>query len=316
MSLGRAFTLASGRKIPALGLGTWQSKPGEVKAAVATALKVGYRHIDCAWIYGNEAEVGEALAESKVPREELFITSKLWNSYHSPEDVEPILRETLASLQLDYLDLYLMHWSVAFGRKPDGSIAKTPKDANGRVILDKKLCDDPLPTWKAMEEMVNKGLCKHIGISNFNIRRSEQLLKGAKIKPVCNQVELNFSNPQPELLQWSKEAGILLESYSPLGSTGAKERDHPEIKKLAEKHGVDPATILISWQVKRGAVCLPKSVTPSRIESNFKDIELSDEELEQLEKAAAAHPPKRTVDPSWGIDIFEDAQQRKAHARL
>jgi diketogulonate reductase-like aldo/keto reductase len=122
-----------------------------------------------------------------------------------------------------------MHWSVAFGRKPDGSIAKTPKDANGKVILDKKLCDDPLPTWKAMEEMVNKGLCKHIGISNFNIRRSEQLLKGAKIKPVCNQVELNFSNPQPELLRWSKEAGILLESYSPLGSTGAKERDHPEV---------------------------------------------------------------------------------------
>lgn len=247
MSLGRAFTMASGRKIPALGLGTWQSKPGEVKAAVATALKVGYvslaqgslrntiltqlqqRHIDCAWIYGNEREVGEALAESKVPREELFICSKLWNSYHRPEDVEPILKETLKSLQLEYLDLYLMHWSVAFGRAPDGSISKTPKDSNGKVILDKALCDDPLPTWRAMEDMVAKGLCKNIGISNFNIRRCEQLLKGAKIKPVCNQVELNFSNPQPELLQWSKEAGILLESYSPLGSTGAKERDHPEV---------------------------------------------------------------------------------------
>lgn len=122
-----------------------------------------------------------------------------------------------------------MHWPVAFDRAPDGSIAKTPKDANGKVILDKALTDDPLPTWRAMEDLVKKGLCKNIGISNFNIRRCEQLLKGAKIKPAVNQVELNFSNPQPELLAWSKEAGVLLEAYSPLGSTGAKERDHPEV---------------------------------------------------------------------------------------
>lgn len=185
-----------------------------------------------AQIYGNEKEVGEALRESNVPREDLFVCSKLWNSYHRPEDVEPILRETLASLQVSYLDLFLMHWPVSFGRAPDGSIAKTPKDANGKVILDKALCEDQLPTWRAMEEMVNKGLCRHIGVSNFNIRRCEQLLKGAKIKPIVNQVELNFSNPQPELLAWSKEAGILLESYSPLGSTGAKEREHPEVSRV------------------------------------------------------------------------------------
>jgi len=313
MSLGRTYKLAStGMKIPAVGLGTWQSKPGEVKAAVATALKVGYRHIDCAWIYGNEKEVGQALAETDIPREKLWITSKLWNSYHDPADVDAIVEETLANLQLSYLDLYLMHWPVAFGKPPNGKISKTPKDSNGKVILDRSLTEDPTPTWRALEALVEKGKIKHIGISNFNIRRCEQLLKNAKIKPAFNQVELNFSNPQPELLKWSKENGVVLQAYSPLGSTGAKERDHPEIVKLAKKHNVDPANVLISWQVQRGAVCLPKSVTPSRIESNFKDVELSEEDLATLEKAAASHPPKRTVDPSeaWGLDIFEDAKQK------
>lgn len=163
-----------------------------------------------------------------------------------------------------------MHWPVAFGTVPGKPIENTPKDSNGKVILDKALTEDPSPTWEVLESLVKKGKIKHIGISNFNIRRTEQLLSKASIKPDVNQCELNFSNPQPELLKFCKENEILLEAYSPLGSTGAKERDHPVIVKIAEKHGVDPANVLISWQVHRGVVCLPKSVTPSRIESNFK----------------------------------------------
>lgn len=137
-----------------------------------------------------------------------------------------------------------MHWPVAFGVPSDGKPVPTPKDSNGKVLLDRALTEDPLPTWQAMEELVAKGKVKHIGISNFNIRRCEQLLKGAKIKPACNQVELNFSNPQPELLKWSKQNGILLEAYSPLGSTGAKERDHPEVRRWTCEHDLAGAEVL------------------------------------------------------------------------
>ncbi|KAM0791867.1 hypothetical protein ACM66B_004124 [Microbotryomycetes sp. NB124-2] len=305
MSLGRAFSIGTaGAKIPAVGLGTWQSDPGLVRKAVSTAIKAGYRHIDCAWIYKNENEVGQGIKDSGIDRKDLFLTSKLWNSSHSPERVEKALDETLNNLQVSYLDLYLMHWPVAFGQ------GKTP---SGKPNIDWNLTDDPLPTWRALEALVDKGKVKHIGISNFTVSRAKYLLNKAKIKPAVNQVELNLHCAQPELVQWCLSNGILVESYSPLGSTGAPQMDDPVVKELAEKYNVGPANILISWQVERGCICLPKSVTPERIVSNFKDVKLSKEDVDKINERAKEFGTKRTVDPSkaWGVNIFDDSKPSK-----
>ncbi|KAG5641608.1 hypothetical protein DXG03_004645 [Asterophora parasitica] len=179
--------------------GVWQASPGEVGNAVQTALKAGYRHIDGAWRYGNEAEVGEGLRLSNVPR------SELWNTFHAPEDIEPSLEESLSHLGTDYIDLYLIHWPVA--QYEDGT-------------LNEPLTVDPYPTWKKLEELVEKGKIRNIGVSNFNVRRLKNLTANPlKIRPAINQVELSYWNPQPELLEWSKAHNVLLEAYSPLGST-------------------------------------------------------------------------------------------------
>ncbi|SCV73534.1 BQ2448_7460 [Microbotryum intermedium] len=309
MSLGRTFTLGSSSlKIPAIGLGTWQSEPGQVRKAVASAIKVGYRHIDAAWIYNNEVEVGQGIVDSQIPP----------------------LDETLKNLGVGYLDLYLMHWPVAFA-KGKAENGKSPK-------VDEELTRDPMPTWRAMENLIDSGKVKSVGISNFNIARTKALLEQARIKPAVNQVELNLRCSQPELVKWSKENGILLEAYSPLGSTGAPQLEDEVVRSLpsltldyyillismilpwvyqvqaiAKAHNVGPANVLISWQVQRGIVCLPKSVTPSRIEANFKDIELTAQEVERLEARSKELRQTRTVDPSkaWGVDIFGEGSHGK-----
>lgn len=289
------FTLPSGDKIPSVALGVWRASGGETGTAVQTALKAGYRHIDGAWAYGNEAEIGEALKVNKIPRNEIWLTSKLWNKFHAPEHIEPVLDESLSLLGTDYLDLYLIHWPVA--QNQDGS-------------LNKELTENPYPTWQKLEELVAKGKIRNIGVSNFNIRRFENLTANPlKIQPAVNQVELNFWNPQPELVKWAKEKGVLLEAYSPLGSAG-RVRDSlavPEVKEISDELGITPAQVLISWQVQRGVVVLPKSVTPSRIVENLLITKIPDRLFNKLEAAAASHKPERTLDPSkkWGIDIFE-----------
>ncbi|PCH40515.1 hypothetical protein WOLCODRAFT_24169 [Wolfiporia cocos MD-104 SS10] len=301
-SLPTHYTLPSGDKIPAVALGVWQAAPGEVGSAVKTALNAGYRHIDGAWIYRNEAEVGQALKESGVPREELWLTSKLWNTFHAPEDIEPALDETLSSLQTDYLDLYLIHWPIAFKK--------------GTSTLDEALTANPYPTWQKLEELVEKGKIRNIGISNFNIQRIENLTANPlKVQPAVNQVELNFWNPQPELLAWSAAHGLRLEAYSPLGSS-RQVKDTlavPAVQAIAKQLGITPAQAIISWHVQRGTIVLPKSVTPSRVVENFQVHALPDDLFEQLEKAAAAHPPQRVVNPSknWGLDfdVFDDYPQ-------
>ncbi|CCL99530.1 uncharacterized protein FIBRA_01548 [Fibroporia radiculosa] len=293
------YTLPSGDQIPAVALGVWQASKGEVGQAVEAALKSGYKHIDGAWRYANEAEVGQAIKNSGVPREELWLTSKLWNSFHAPEDVESALDDTLNNLGTDYLDLYIIHWPIAF-----------KKDS---TELDEALTADPYPTWKKLEEMVDKGKVRNIGISNFNIPRVKNLTANPlKYQPAVNQVELNYWNPQPELLEWSKEHGILLEAYSPLGSnTQVKDTlAIPEVREIARELGITPAQVIISWHVQRGTVVLPKSVTPSRVEENYHVYPLPDNLFRILEKKATAHPPQRVVNPSkaynLSFDIFDD----------
>lgn len=193
--------LNNGRSIPTVGLGTWKSKPGEVASAVKTAIQAGYRHIDCAAVYGNEKEVGEALKScigSAVNREDLFITSKLWNTKHNPSDVRPALMQTLSDLGLDYLDLYLIHWPIAL---KDGD-EPFPKDADGKLIY---AYHDPYDTWQAMETLVNDGLVRAIGLSNFNSKQVDDIISKSQIKPAVLQVECHPYLNQAQLIKHCKE---------------------------------------------------------------------------------------------------------------
>lgn len=310
-----SFKLASGQQIPSVGLGTWQSAPGEVAKAVEHALKSGYRHIDCAWAYGNEAEVGEGIKNSGVPREEIFITSKLFELHHHPEHVELAIKDTLKNLGVGYLDLYLMHWNINLQvDTPAGQVPQhehAVKASNGKKKLDVELSDDVTPTWKEMEKLVDAGLTKAIGISNFNINRTKKLLDSKpRIKPVANQVELSIQCPQPLLVDWLKKQDIIPVAYSPLGGTdGQHLRENEIVKKIADKHNVQGATVLISWLIKRGIVVLPKSVTPSRIEGNLKTIDLSDAEFKEIDELSKSQPPKRVCDQSDSFEPTYDIYQ-------
>lgn len=242
-------TLNNGLQIPVFGLGTWKSKPGEVTAAVKSAIDAGYRHIDCAHVYGNEKEVGEAIrakiAEGFVKREDLWITSKLWNTFHSPEKVEPALKKTLSDLGLEYLDLYLIHWPMGF--KEDGDLF--PMNADGDKLLFSDV--DYVDTWKGMEGVQKKGLTKSIGLSNFNSEQIDRVLKAATVKPVTNQVECHPYLNQKKLAAFCKERGIVLTAYSPLGSPDRPwaKPDDPQLLQdegiiaIAKRLGKSPAQV-------------------------------------------------------------------------
>jgi len=277
----------NGDKMPAIGLGTWKSEPGEVGRAVQTALNAGYRHIDCAAIYGNEKEIGEALSrvfdKGTVKREEVWITSKLWNNAHKKEDVKPALKKTLSDLKLNYLDLYLIHWPVAF--KP--GLEGFPENDDDFLSLD----EAPLAeTWNAMLDSKKHGLIKHAGVSNFSIKKLEQLTNVTGTTPSVNQVELHPYLQQNELLEYCKKNGIHITAYSPLGSTdrpdALKADDEPSllenetIIKIAEKHNATPAQILIQWHVERGTSVIPKSTNPGRIRENLHSQEFTFDEAD------------------------------------
>lgn len=255
--------LNNGLQMPLVGLGTWKSKPGEVLAAVYEAIKIGYRHIDAAWVYENQDEVGEgickAINDGIVRREDLWITSKLWNNFHSKHMVETHLRETLSQLKLDYLDLYLIHWPVT-------------------DIESDLLTPSIQETWLALEEMQRKGLTKTIGVSNFSVAKLTAMKEYATIWPAVNQVEMHPMLRQDDLIEKCKAMGTHVTAYSPLGSpdsmafinhNGSSLLSHPVVQKLANENGKTAGQILIRWAIQHGSSVIPKSVTPSRIAENF-----------------------------------------------
>lgn len=273
--------------MPVLGLGTWKSQPGEVGAAIISAIKVGYRHFDCSPIYGNEKEIGEAFSkafrEGLVKREDVWITSKLWNNSHQKECVFPALRQTLADLQLDYLDLYLIHWPIALKQ---GVVM--PENGDGFL----KPAEAPLTaTWEAMEKCQDDGLTKHIGVSNFSPARLELLISKTGRIPEVNQVECHPFLVQKDLLETCKKHGVVLTGYCPLGSGKAKDEEVPDLfgnetlEEIAERHEASPAQIALAWAVCRGTVPIPKSTNSERQKENLEalNIRLSEEELFQID---------------------------------
>ena len=277
----KAYYFQNGDVLPAFGLGTWLSKKDEVYNAVLEAIRIGYRHIDCAYIYGNEKEIGRALRfafeSGMVTREELFITSKLWNSYHKPNEVEIAIRTSLIDLQLEYLDLYLMHWPIAFKTGRDQA-----RDASDLLSLEEMPVE---VTWHAMERTQQMGLTKHLGVSNFNIPKLQRLMQHANIQPEVNQIELHPYFQQPELVQFCQANWMIVTAYSPLGSRHLINGEdsitnNGTVLKIAEKHACLPTQVLLAWGMMRGTAVIPKSVNPARIAENFESTSVVLDELD------------------------------------
>lgn len=271
-----------------------------------SALNAGYKHIDTARIYRNEEAVGKAIAkylkDPDTSRDELFITTKLWCS--EVQDPEKALAESLKRLNLEYVDLYLMHWPVTMANVGE----LIPKKADGTTDIVPFTTWNYVDTYKIMQKLYKSGLAKAIGVSNFNIPKINYLLAqpGVDVVPACLQVEVHPYLPQFDLVEFAKEKGILIECYSPLGSTGAPLLKDPLLIKLGEKYNVSPACIAISWAVARDTIVLPKSVHQERIESNLKVIDLSADDVKLVDQVSKT-TTKRVVLPDWGVDIFADS---------
>jgi 2,5-diketo-D-gluconate reductase A len=257
-------TLNNGVWMPQLGFGVFQVGNDEARAAVATALECGYRSIDTAALYGNEHGVGVAVRASGIPREELFVTTKLWNADHGAGRVLPAFERSLDKLGLDYVDLYLIHW---------------PVPSRDRFV----------ETWEAFQGLYAEGRLRAIGVSNFTPPQLTRLLEETAVVPAVNQVELHPGFQQPELRAFHREHGIATEAWSPLGQGAAL--THPVITRLAERHEKTPAQVVLRWHLDLGNVVIPKSVTPGRIRENFSvfDFALTAEDARQIAGLESGH---------------------------
>jgi 2,5-diketo-D-gluconate reductase A len=250
-----SVTLNNGVEIPQLGLGVFQVDPAATKRITLDALEVGYRHIDTAEMYRNEAQVGQAVRESSIDRSDIFVTSKLNNPFHHPDQVRHALQGTLEALDIGYVDLFLIHWPL-----PSSDI-------------------DYLDTWKAMEGVLDGGLVRAVGVSNFQVAHLQRLLDGSSIVPAVNQIELHPYLTQNELRDFDHAHGIATEAWSPIAR--GKVLGDPVVTAIAAALGRTPAQVVLRWQLQRGEIIFPKSNSRSRIEENFAlfDFELSDEQM-------------------------------------
>ena len=283
--------LASGALMPAIGLGTFGSDhvaAEDVARAVRGAFDVGYRHFDCAAVYENEWAIGRSLGE--LPREEIWVTSKLWNDKHAPEDVISACKQSLADLRLEYLDLYLVHWPFPNSHPP--GCAATTRAPNGRPYVHEEFME----TWSKMEQLVDLGLVRHIGTSNMTIPKLRLLLAEARIRPAANEMELHPHFQQPELFAYLNAQGINPVGFCPLGSPRRPERDRapgdtvdiedPVIVSIARAHGIHPAPLCVKWAVQRGQIPIPFSTNPDHYRANLKAVvsdPLADDEMRAIE---------------------------------
>ena len=291
--------MPNGARIPAIGMGTFGSdsvSAARVAEAVIEAAEMGYRHFDCAAVYGNEKQIGEALStiiSKGIQRHELFITSKLWNDKHDEADVIPAFEASLKDLGLDYLDLYLIHWPFPNHHAPGVDVSSRAKDAKPYIHADY------MKIWRKLESLVDSGLVRNIGTSNMTIPKLELLFRDARIKPAVNEMELHPHFQQPQLFDWVQRHGMVPIGFSPLGSPGRPERDRtpedsvdiedPVLVAIARRQGVHPASICIQWAIQRGQVPIPFSVSSRNLRAN-------------LQAAVASPLPDQDLAALSGID--------------
>jgi diketogulonate reductase-like aldo/keto reductase len=310
---GIDFALNTGTNIPALGLGTWKIPKEKAKDTITKAIELGYRHFDCALEYGNQEGIGEALHDiiekRHLSRKEFFITSKLWNTHHKRHSVYEDMESTLRQLKLHHVDLWLMHWPLAFHPKAvgrNGSDTESSKDQHGKVMLDDVSIAE---TWHAMEVMHKDGKANAIGVSNFTLPMMEQLLSTCEIPPAVLQIELHPYLQQTELIEFCQSKGILVTAYSPLGSNSCDVDvlEDPVLKQIAKDHNKTPSQVVLKWQVQRHIAVVPKAEDPKHMHQNSQifDFELTDAEvrkIETLERNLRFISPKKI----WGIPLFPD----------
>ena len=278
MSTVPNITLNDGNTIPQLGFGVFQIKPEDTVKSVSKALEVGYRHIDTAEMYGNEKEVGEAVRNSGLSRSEIFVTSKLNNGFHRPDDAKKAFDKTLSELGFDYVDLFLIHWPLP--TKYDG---------------------DYVSTWQTLESFHQDGRSKSIGVSNFQVAHLERLAKETDIVPAVNQIEVHPYFVNDEVRRYGQEHNIVTEAWSPIAQ--GEVLDDATITQIAEKVGKTPAQVVLRWHVQRGDIVFPKSVTPSRIEENFQifDFELDTADVDKITALGKGEDGRTGPNP----DVFD-----------
>jgi len=270
--------LNDGRKIPQLGFGVFQIPPMETAKAVREALEIGYRHIDTAQMYGNEAEVGQGIREAGIARKRVFITSKLNNGHHEPDDARRAFEQSLTDLDTDYVDLFLIHWPL-------------PTRYGGDFVT----------TWKVLEEFRMNGHAKSIGVSNFQVDHLERLAAETATVPAVNQIEIHPFHQNRSVKAWGESHGIVTEAWSPIAQ--GRVLDDPTIDGIADRHERSPAQIVLRWHVQKGNVVFPKSVSPDRMRDNFEifDFDLSDEDMTAIDGLERGEEGRTGPNP----DIFD-----------